>query len=183
SNPDNVVIVDEAYVDFGGETCLPLIDWYPNLLIVRTFSKSRSLAGARLGYAFAQRALIAALNTVRNAVNLYSVSRMAQAAGIAAIADNDYTLANCRKIIEARDYTTRMLRAQGFEVIDSLGNFVFARPKAMSAAALAAQLRARGILVRHWDKERIGDYLRITIGTMQEMQALEAAIEMIFGRA
>ena len=183
SNPENVVIVDEAYVDFGGETCLPLIDRYPNLLIVRTFSKSRSLAGARLGYAFAQRALIAALNTVRNAVNLYSVSRMAQAAGIAAIADNDYTLANCRKIIEARDYTTRMLRAQGFEVIDSLGNFVFARPKAMSAAALAAQLRARGILVRHWDKERIGDYLRITIGTMQEMQALEAAIEMIFGRA
>lgn len=183
SNPDNVVIVDEAYVDFGGETCLPLIDRYPNLLIVRTFSKSRSLAGARLGYAFAQRALIAALNTVRNAVNLYSVSRMAQAAGIAAIADNDYTLANCRKIIEARDYTTRMLRAQGFEVIDSLGNFVFARPRAMSAAALAAQLRARGILVRHWDKERIGDYLRITIGTMQEMQALEAAIEMIFGRA
>lgn len=183
SNPDNVVIVDEAYVDFGCETCLPLMERYPNLLIVRTFSKSRSLAGARLGYAFAQRALIAALETVRNAVNLYSVSRMAQAAGVAAIADDGYTLANCRKIIEARDYTTRMLRAQGFEVLDSLGNFVFARPRAMSAVALAARLRERGILVRHWDKERIRDYFRITIGTMQEMQALEAAIEMIFGRA
>lgn len=183
SNPDSVVIVDEAYVDFGGETCLPLIDRYPNLLIVRTFSKSRSLAGARLGYAFAQRALIAALHTVRNAVNLYSVSRMAQAAGVVAVAENDYYMANCRKIIEARDYTTQMLRAQGFDVLSSLGNFVFARPRAMSAGTLAERLRERGILVRHWDKERIGDYLRITIGTMQEMQALEAAIEMIFGRA
>ena len=183
SNPDNVVIIDEAYVDFGGETCLPLLERYPNLMIMRTFSKSRSLAGARLGYAFAQRELIAALETVRNAVNLYSVSRMAQAAGIAAMEDEGYTLANCRKIMQARDYTTRMLRAQGFEVLDSLGNFVFARPRAMSAAALAARLRERGILVRHWDKERIRDYLRITIGTMQEMQALEAAIEMIFGRA
>lgn len=183
SNPENVVIIDEAYVDFGCETCLPLIGWYPNLLVVRTFSKSRSLAGARLGYAFAQRELIEALEIVRNAVNLYSVSRMAQAAGIAAIAENDYTLANCQSIMEARDYATRMLRAQGFEVLDSLGNFVFARPRAMGAGTLAARLKERGILVRHWDRERIGDYLRITIGTMQEMQALEAAIEMIFGRA
>lgn len=183
SNPENVVIVDEAYVDFGGETCLPMTKRYPNLLVVRTFSKSRSLAGARLGYAMAQSELITALETVRNAVNLYSVSRMAQAAGVAAIAENDYYMANCRRIIEARDYTTRMLRGQGFEVLPSLGNFVFAKPRAMSAGALAERLRERGILVRHWDKERIGDYLRITIGTMQEMQALEAAIEMIFGRA
>ena len=183
SNPQNVVIIDEAYADFGAESCVPLIWRYPNLLVTRTFSKARSLAGARIGFAVGCPALIAELNRVRNAVNLYSVSRMAQAAGIAAIADNDYTLANCRKIVEARDYTTRMLRAQGFEVISSLGNFVFARPRAMSAAALAERLRERGILVRHWDKERIGDYLRITIGTMQEMQALEAAIEMIFGRA
>ena len=183
SNPKNVVIVDEAYIDFGAETCLPLIEQYPNLLIVRTFSKSRSLAGARLGYGFAQAGLIAELETIRNAVNLYSVNRMTQAAGIAAIAENDYYMANCKRIIEARDYTTRMLREQGFDVLDSLGNFVFARPKAMSAGTLAAQLRERGILVRHWNRERISDYLRITIGTMQEMQALEAAIEMIFGRA
>ena len=183
SNPGNVVIVDEAYVDFGGESCLPLIERYPNVLIVRTFSKSRSLAGARLGYGFACESLIAELETIRNAVNLYSVNRMTQAAGAAAVKENDYYMANCQKIIDARAYTTQMLRDQGFEVLDSLGNFVFAKPKAMSAKALAVQLRERGILVRHWDKDRIRDYLRITIGTMQEMQALECAIEMIFGRA
>jgi len=183
SNPENVVIVDEAYVDFGAETCLPLIEKYPNLLIVRTFSKSRSMAGARLGYGFAQPALIAELETIRNAINLYSVNRMTQAAGVAAIRENDYYMDNCRRIIEARDYTTRMLREQGFEVLDSLGNFVFAKPKAMSAETLADELRKRGILVRHFGQERVRDYLRITIGAMQEMQALEAAIEMIFGRA
>ena len=178
-----MIIVDEAYVDFGAETCLPLIERYPNVLIVRTFSKSRSMAGARLGYGFACESLIAELETIRNAINLYSVNRMTQAAGIAAVKENDYYMANCQRIIEARNYTTQMLRDQGFEVLDSLGNFVFAKPKAMNAKALAAQLRERGILVRHWNKARIRDYLRISIGTMQEMQALECAIEMIFGRA
>jgi len=183
SNPENVLIVDEAYVDFGAKTALELVDSNENLLIVRTFSKSRSMAGARIGFGFAQAGLIAELETVRNAVNLYSVSRMAQAAGTAAIREDAYYMDNCRRIIEARDYTTRMLREQGFEVLDSLGNFVFAKPSAMSASALKAQLRERGILVRHWDQDRVRDYLRITIGTMQEMQALDAAIEMIFGRA
>jgi len=183
SNPKNVLIVDEAYVDFGAETALPLIEKYPNLLIVRTFSKSRSMAGARLGYGFAQESLIAQIETIRNAVNVYSVNRMTQAAGIAACKENDYYMENCRKIMEAREYTTNMLREQGFEVLDSLGNFVFAKPRGMGAAALKAQLAQRGILVRHWDKPRIRDYLRISIGTMQEMQALDAAIEMIFGRA
>ena len=183
SNPQNVLIVDEAYVDFGAHTALPLIDEHPNLLIVRTFSKSRSMAGARLGYGFAQEALIAELETIRNAVNVYSVNRMTQAAGVAAIRENDYYMENCRRVIEAREYTTRMLREQGFEVLDSLGNFVFARPRGMGAAALKKELAARGILVRHWDKPRVRDYLRISIGTMQQMQALDAAIEMIFGRA
>ena len=183
SNPENVIIVDEAYVDFGAETCLPLIEAYPNVLIVRTFSKSRSMAGARLGYGFACESLIAEIETIRNAINLYSVNRMTQAAGIAAVKENDYYMKNCQRIIEAREYTTRMLREQGFEVLDSKANFVFAKPKAMSAKALAIQLRERGILVRHWEKDRIRDYLRITIGSMQEMQALECAIEMIFGRA
>ena len=183
SNPENVIIVDEAYVDFGAETCLPLIEQYPNVLIVRTFSKSRSMAGARLGYGFACEGLIAELEIMRNAINLYSVNRMTQAAGIAAVQENDYYMKNCQRVIEAREYTTRMLREQGFEVLDSLGNFVFAKPKAMNAGTLAAQLRERGILVRHWEKDRIRDYLRITIGSMQEMQALECAIEMIFGRA
>ncbi len=183
SNPKNVVIVDEAYVDFGAESCLPLIETYPNVLIVRTFSKSRSMAGARLGYGFGCESLIAELETIRNAINLYSVNRMTQAAGIAAVKENDYYMANCRRIMETREYTIRMLREQGFEVLDSLANFVFAKPRAMSAKALAVQLRERGILVRHWDKDRVRDYLRISIGAMQEMQALECAIEMIFGRA
>ncbi len=183
ANPENVMIVDEAYVDFGGETALALLDDNPNLLIVRTFSKSRSLAGARLGYGFAQEGLIAQLETIRNAVNLYSVNRMTQAAGIAACKENDYYMDNCQKIIAARDYTTDMLRAQGFDVIPSLGNFVFARPNGMGAAALKEQLAQRGILVRHWDAPRVSEYLRISIGTVQEMQALDAAIEMIFGRA
>ena len=183
SNPENVVIVDEAYVDFGAQTALELIDDYPNLLIVRTFSKSRSMAGARLGFGMAQESLIAQLETIRNAVNLYSVNRMTQAAGVAACRENDYYVENCRRIMETRAYTTQMLRDHGFKVLDSLGNFVFASPRGMSAAALKAQLAERGILVRHWDAPRVRDYLRITIGTMQEMQALDAAIEMIFGRA
>ena len=183
SNPHNVVIIDEAYVDFGAQTSLPLIEELDNLLIVRTFSKSRSMAGARLGYGFGCESLIAQLETMRNAINLYSVNRMTQAAGIVAVQENDYYMNNCKRIVEARDFTTRMLREQGFDVLDSLGNIVFARPKAMHAKTLARELRTRGILVRHWDQDRIRDYLRITIGTMQEMQALDAAIEMIFGRA
>jgi len=183
SNPDNLVLIDEAYVDFGAETCLPLIDACPNLLIVRTFSKSRSMAGARLGYGFACESLIAEIETIRNAINLYSVNRMTQAAGVAACRENEYYVENCQRIVQARDYTTQMLREQGFEVLDSLGNFVFAKPHGMGAAALKEQLAVRGILVRHWDAPRVRDYLRISIGTMQQMQALDAAIEMIFGRA
>ena len=183
SNPQNVVIVDEAYIDFGAQSALPLIEQYDNLLIVRTFSKSRSMAGARLGFAIAQESLIAELETIRNAVNLYSVNRMTQAAAVKAIEEDDYYMENCQRIIRARAYTTQMLRDQGFEVLDSLGNFVFAKPHGMGAKQLKMQLQERGILVRHWDKPRISDYLRITIGTMQDMQALDAAIEMIFGRA
>lgn len=183
SNPQNVVLIDEAYVDFGAESALRLINEYDNLLVVRTFSKSRSMAGARIGFGFGSERLIADIETIRNAVNLYSVSRMAQAAGIAALKENDYYMDNCRRIIKAREYTTKMLREQGFEVLDSLGNFVFAKPSGMGALALKEQLALRGILVRHFDKPRVRDYLRITIGTMAQMQALDAAIEMIFGRA
>jgi len=183
SNPDSVVLIDEAYIDFGAQSALPLIQKYENLLIVRTFSKSRSMAGARIGFAFGSEGIIRDMETIRNAVNLYSVNRMSQAAGVAALCENDYYMNNCRRIIEAREYTTKMLREQGFEVLDSLGNFVFAKPSGMGAAALKEQLALRGVLVRHWDKERIRDYLRITIGTMAQMQALDAAIEMIFGRA
>ena len=183
SNPKSVVLIDEAYIDFGAQSALPLIHKYENLLIVRTFSKSRSMAGARIGFGFGSEQIISDIETIRNAINLYSVSRMAQAAGVAALEENDYYMENCRRIVEAREYTIKMLREQGFEVLDSLGNFVFAKPHGMGAAALKEQLAVRGILVRHWDKPRIRDYLRITIGTMAQMQALDAAIEMIFGRA
>ncbi len=183
SNSSSVVLIDEAYIDFGAQSALPLIEKYDNLLIVRTFSKSRSMAGARIGFAFGSERIIRDMETIRNAVNLYSVNRLSQAAGVAALHENDYYMNNCRRIIEAREYTTKMLREQGFEVLDSLGNFVFAKPSGMGAAALKEQLALRGVLVRHWDKERIRDYLRITIGTMAQMQALDAAIEMIFGRA
>ncbi len=183
SNPKSVVLIDEAYIDFGAESALPLTRKYDNILIVRTFSKSRSMAGARIGFGFGSEQIIADIETMRNAVNLYSVSRMAQAAGVAALKENDYYMDNCRRVMDARDYTTRMLREQGFEVLSSLGNFVFAKPSGMGAAALKAQLALRGILVRHFDKPRVRDYLRITIGTMAQMQALDAAIEMIFGRA
>ena len=141
-------------------------------------------AGAQsIGFGLGSKRIIADIETIRNAVNLYSVSRMAQAAGVAALEENEYYMENCQRIISAREYTIKMLREQGFEVLDSLGNFVFAKPTGMGAAALKAQLAERGILVRHWDKPRVKDYLRITIGTMQQMQALDAAIEMIFGRA
>ena len=179
SNPHNVLIVDEAYVDFGWETCLPLIDTCPNLLVVRTFSKSRSLAGARLGFAIGCPALIAELETVRNAVNLYSVSRMSQAAGVAACREEAYYRGNCARIIRTRAYTAEALRARGFDVADSLGNFVFARCTFMDAGALQGKLAGRGILVRHWNAPRIGDYLRITIGTQAQMEVLMAAIDEI----
>lgn len=183
SNPRSVVLIDEAYIDFGAESALPLIGKYDNLLIVRTFSKSRSMAGARIGFGFGSERIIADIETIRNAVNLYSVNRLSQAAGVAALREDDYYMDNCRKIISAREYTINMLREQGFEVLDSLGNFVFAKPTGMGAKALKEQLRLRGILVRHFDAPRVGEYLRITIGTMAQMQALDAAIEMIFGRA
>ncbi|MGN0997812.1 MAG: pyridoxal phosphate-dependent aminotransferase [Candidatus Ventricola sp.] len=179
SNPRSVLILDEAYVDFGADTCLPLMDACPNLLITRTFSKSRSLAGARLGFGIGCPALIAELETVRNAVNLYSVSRMAQAAGVASCREDAYYRDNCARIVRARAYTTQALRARGFTVADSLGNFVFARCAFMDAGALQEKLAARGILVRHWDAPRIGDYLRITIGTQAQMEALMAAIDDI----
>ena len=179
ANPQRVVLIDEAYVDFGAETCLPLIGRYANLLVMRTFSKSRSMAGARLGYAFGCAELIAQLDAVRNAVCLYSVNRMTQAAGIAACGENGYYMDNCCRIIASRRYTTDALRTLGFEVTDSLGNFVFARSGRMPGAALADALREQGILVRRWDAPRIADWLRITVGSQAEMEALIRAVTEI----
>lgn len=179
SNPGRVVIIDEAYADFGAQSCLPLIGRYENLLIVRTFSKSRSLAGARIGFGVGNPSLIAQLETIRNAVNLYGVSRMAQAAGRAACEENAYYMDNCRRIEESRAMTTHGLREMGFTVLDSKANFVFASSPWISAAELQGELRARGILVRHWDAPRIANFCRITIGTREQMESLLSAIRAI----
>ena len=172
SNPDNVVIIDEAYGAFGAESCVDLIDKYDNLLITQTFSKSHSLAGARLGFGFACPSLLADINAIKYSTNPYNVNRMTQAAGVAAAADNDYFLNNCRIIRENRAYTVRALEELGFSVLPSKANFIFARTDRMEGGALYRALKRDGVLVRHFDKERISDYLRISIGTREQMDIL-----------
>lgn len=170
-NHRHVVIVDEAYVDFGGESCVPLIERYSNLLVVQTYSKSRNLAGARLGFALGSKELIADLNRIKYSYNPYNVNRITTAAGIASMLDVDYFKKCTGAIIKNRAWTTEQLRALGLEVIDSKTNFVFARKPGMSGADLYLALKNRGILVRHFDAPRISDWLRITIGSETEMQA------------
>ena len=176
-NPDNVVVIDEAYVDFGGESCVPLIKKYDNLLVTQTFSKSRSLAGGRLGFGIGCRALVADLHTVRYSTNPYNVNSMTAAAGYGVLCDEDYTRGNCRTIIENRDYTTAALRELGFTVLDSKANFVFATTPAMHGEDLYAALKQNGILVRHFQNPRICDFVRISIGTREQMQTLLAVVE------
>lgn len=183
SNPDHVVVVDEAYVDFGGESCIPLVEKYDNLLVTRTFSKSFSLAGARLGFGVGQPDLIADLNTAKFSTNPYNVNRMTMAAGLAAIEDGAYYMDNCRTIIANREWTRRQLEALGFVVTDSRTNFLFAMHPAMDGGALYRALKARGILVRHFDGPRTRDYNRITIGTQAQMDALVRAAKEILEEA
>ncbi len=179
SNPDGVVIIDEAYVDFGGESAISLIDKYDNLLVTGTFSKSRSLAGARLGFGFGNPALIADLHTVRYSTNPYNINRMTAAAGAAALEANDYYMQNCRTVMANRAYTTEALRALGFRVLDSKANFVFAESDRIEGGELYRTLKARGILVRHFDKDGIRNYNRITIGTRAQMETLIATVTEI----
>ncbi len=178
-NPDQVVLIDEAYVDFGAETVIPLIDQYPNLLVVRTFSKSGSMAGIRLGYGAGSAGLIADLARIRNAVDLYGVNRLAQAAGVAACSNWTYYADNCRLIMRERARTTQELRAMGFTVLDSLGNFIFAKPAGIPASALQQALAQRGILVRHFSGPRTEEWLRISIGTAAQMSMLIDACRQI----
>jgi len=180
-NPDGVVLVDEAYVDFGAESCLPLIGRYDNLCVVQTYSKSRSLAGARLGFVAGPAELIRDLKKIKNAINPYNVSRLTQRAGIAAMEDEDYYLLNARAIMHARDNTARALQAMGFEVLPSRANFLFARHAGIGGAALYMALKKRGVLVRHFGAERIKDYIRISVGSQEQMTAFLDAVREIMG--
>lgn len=179
SNPDNIVVIDEAYVDFGGESCLPLIRKYDNLVVVRTFSKSRSFAGGRLGYAFAAAPVIADLEKLRYATNPYNIDRLTLLLGEKIIDNQDYTIDTCRKIIANRERTYKNLADMGFSVIPSDSNFLFAKYPGIPGKYLYERLKARGILIRHFPAERIKDYIRITIGTDEEMDTFCAVIGQI----
>lgn len=176
---DQVVIVDEAYIDFGGESAVSLIDKYPNILVVQTFSKSRSLAGLRLGYAIGNSGLIAALERVKNSFNSYPVDRVAEVVAMASLGDKPYFDACCDKVVATRESLITSLKGLSFEVLPSAANFVFAKPLVLSAAVVFEKLREKNILVRYFNKPRISDYLRITIGSDDEMKLLISALEEI----
>lgn len=179
--PERVVLVDEAYVDFGGESALPLIGKYPNLLVVQTLSKSRSLAGLRVGFACGQAHLVEALVRVKDSFNSYPLDRLATAGAVAALEDEAWFQATRDKVVDTREGLSLQLEDLGFEVLPSQANFVFARHPERDAAELAALLRERAVLVRHFRQPRIAQYLRISIGTREQCGALVQALESILG--
>lgn len=177
ANPDVVVIVDEAYVDFGADSAAGLIGRYPNLLVVQTTSKSRALAGLRVGWAMGDAGLIDGLRCVRDSINSYTVDRLAQAGAAAAIRDEGYFQSIRRRVIDTREWTERTLREKGFTVLPSQANFLFVSHPGRTGKELLDGLRRRGVLVRWWPIPEIEDWLRISIGTEEEMAALSAALE------
>lgn len=179
SNPESVVLIDEAYVDFGGESCYKLTAKYDNLLCVGTFSKSRSLAGGRLGFAIANEKLIADLEKIKYSTNPYNINRLTAVAGTATISDNGYYIKNCQKIIKTREWVTDGLKELGFTVLPSKANFIFAKSDKISGQRLYEELKAKGVLIRHFEKDRIKDFNRITIGTDKEMKILIDKIKEI----
>lgn len=183
SNLDNIVIIDEAYIDFGGQSAVPLIKKYDNLLVTGTFSKSRSMAGARLGFGIGNKNLIADLNTVKYSTNPYNVNRLTAAAGIAALEDNDYYMTNCKTIEANRAWTTAELEKLGFSVLPSSANFIFAKTDKISGEKLYSRLKEKGILIRHFTKERICEYNRITIGTKEQMCSFIDTVKEIIKQA
>lgn len=179
-NTENVVIIDEAYIDFGGKSAVKLIKAYPNLLVIQTFSKSRSLAGMRIGFALGQEDLINGLNRIKNSFNSYTVDRIAEAAAIAAIEDEQYFEYCLEKIIKTREWVVKRMTEIGFEVVPSKANFIFVTHKKIGAEILYHKLRNEGVLVRYFNKPKIDNYLRISIGSEKEMTMfLDKVIEII----
>lgn len=178
-NPDQVVIVDEAYIEFGGKSAVPLVKEYPNLLVVQTLSKSHALAGMRVGFAIGDRELIEALNRVKNSFNSYTLDRLAIVAGVEALGDVEYYRRTWKKVAATRERVCAELRESGFEVTPSRANFIFIRHSRTAAGELFMKLRERGILVRYFNKPRIDDRLRVSIGTDEEMDAFVKAVREI----
>ena len=179
SNKNNIVVIDEAYVDFGAESSVNLTKKFDNLITVMTYSKSRSMAGARLGFAIANEEIIKDLEKIKYSTNPYSINRLTNLAGIAALKDNSYYVENCKKIIEAREYTKVELQKLGFELTDSKSNFIFTKNSNIDGEMLYKKLKEKGILVRHFSRDRIKDYVRITVGTKEQMDALLATIKTV----
>ena len=180
TNPDNIIIVDEAYVDFGARSCVPLLYRYDNLLITQTFSKSRSLAGGRLGFVLGAKELIADMNTLRNATNPYNVNRMTAKAGIVTLRENTYFKNSCQTIQFNRRYTRRALEQLGFEVLPSSANFLFVRIDRISGEELYLRMKEKGVLIRHFSDPKITDWNRVTIGTKVQMDIFLQKVEEIF---
>lgn len=179
ANPDSVVVIDEAYVDFGGESCYPLIAEYDNLLVVRTYSKSRCMAGGRLGYAIGPAGLIADLEKLKYSTNPYNINRLTMKLGEATVDAEDYYRDMCAEIIRVRQWTANKLEEMGFTVLPSSANFLFAATPRMDGEALYRELKNRGILVRHFSLERIRNFNRVTIGTREQMERFCETVERI----
>lgn len=183
ANPENILIVDEAYVDFGGDSAVSLIDKYENLLVTRTFSKSGSLAGGRLGIALGNTQLIGDLNTIKYSTNPYNVNSTTAAAGLATVKNADYYRNNCHQIAKTREAVDKRLKEFGFNTIESKANFIFAKPPGVSGEELYIKLRDRGVLVRHFGDKKLTDYLRISIGTDEQMERFLRITEEILREA
>lgn len=183
ANPDNVVVVDEAYVDFGADSCISLTQKYENVIVIQTLSKSRSMAGARLGFAVANKDLIQDLNTIRNSTNPYNINAMTMAAGIGMMEDNDYTEKNCQTIIENREYTVKALKEMGFELTDSIANFIFMKHPTVDGEHIYKEMKKKGVLIRHFDKERIAQYNRVTIGSKGQMDTFLKVLQEVLEEA
>ena len=170
TNPDNVVIIDEAYIDFGGESVIPLTRKYDNLLVTGTFSKSRSLAGGRLGFGIGCKALIADLNTIKYSTNPYNINRMTMAAGVGTLLDEALVQQNCQTIMEVREWTVAQLKQIGFQLTDSKANFLFAMHPQADGKEIYLRLKKKGVLIRHFDTPRLCRYNRITVGSREQME-------------